>query len=406
MGIYMVGFLSTRSSAILSFFYIWISQSPVSLQQFTFLCILGAFRWIPFTAIAYVTMFSHIASNPASFAISAALTYLAHGLILSFLTSTLTHLPRTLADFATWLSCGLAAREQHVKRVPHIRDAVWTSLRNADFYSELHYYSNICRLIRFTYGQEMYVKFKLRPYDESINEDASKEEPTATLPQETGAIPTDEKDSCPLLFLAEDFNRRVNCSGGVRYIFQLQVRPIPEDEAIRNIALDCTKPWGEAELPYINIGEINIDQTLTREEAEELEFNPFLRCHEVDVIRASSSSQTASIDHGHSLIYEICQHLRNKEPLPEAWRIFLEQSDEKVNVSGCPMAAALETKETEKLTLARTWCQTSWAIFAQPLLRTVLPYFLLGLVLYAPLNWVLHLTDSETLPVHWLPPEF
>jgi carbonic anhydrase/acetyltransferase-like protein (isoleucine patch superfamily) len=31
---------------------------------------------------------------------------------------------RTIADFATWLVCGLAAREEHVKRVPHVRDAV------------------------------------------------------------------------------------------------------------------------------------------------------------------------------------------------------------------------------------------------------------------------------------------
>ncbi|GKU94121.1 hypothetical protein SLEP1_g7649 [Rubroshorea leprosula] len=343
MGIYMVGFLSTLSSAILSFFYIWISQSPVSLQQFTFLCILGAFRWIPFTAIAYVTMFSHIASNPASFVISTALTYLAHGLILSFLTSTLTHLLRTLADFATWLLCGLAASKQHVKRVPHIRDAVWT-------------------LIRFTYGQEMYVKFKLRPYDESINEDTSKVEPTAILPQETGAIPTDEKDSLPLLFLAEDFNRRVNCSGDVRYIFQLQVRPIPEDETIRNIALDCTKPWGEAELPYINIG-----------------LHHPLR---------------ASIDHGRSLIYEICQHLRNKEPLPEAWRIFLEQSDEKVNLSGCPMAAALETKETEKLTPART-CSLCSSELGSPLKglrdspRSLVASGILASLICVVANWVL-----------------
>ncbi|KAJ7947518.1 AMP-dependent synthetase/ligase [Quillaja saponaria] len=36
---------------------------------------------------------------------------------------------RTIADFATWLVCGLDAREEHVKRVPRVHDAVWTSLR-------------------------------------------------------------------------------------------------------------------------------------------------------------------------------------------------------------------------------------------------------------------------------------
>lgn len=84
------------------------------------------------------------------------------------------------------------------------------------------------------------------------------------------------------------------------------------------------------------MGEITIDQVLTIEETEELEFNPYLRFNEVDVIHASSCNQSASMDHGRSVVYAICQHLRNKKPLPEAWRIFLNQSDVKVDVTGCP----------------------------------------------------------------------
>ncbi|MBA0690649.1 hypothetical protein Goari_008311 [Gossypium aridum] len=677
MGIYLVGFLSSFSAAILYFLYIWLSEKPHSLQHFAFACISGALHWIPFTVIAYATMFASITVNPASFAVSVAIAYLAHGLILSFLTGTLTRLlterqqskqsyvkifirhritiachlrfahllsgteafcmylrllgakvgrhcsirainpisdpelveigagvhlgdfsriitgfytrgglirrkvevqdnsvvgsqslvlpgsrvendvilgalsvapensllqrggvyvgsqtpimvkntnhalddrieemdmkykkivgnlaaslavttlkvksryfhrigvagngylkiydkiegfpdhnvfhpgksyrvvvrhsnslsadddaridargaairihldenndantsvldltlktgkafyARTIADFATWLVCGLPAREEHVKRVPHIRDAVWMSLRHANSYAELHYYSNFVRLLRFSDGEERYVKFKLRPYDGSISEESGKVEPKGILPPETGAIPRDENDTRPLLFLAQDFQRRVN-SGGVRYIFQLQVRPVPSDEAARDVALDCTKPWDETEFPYIDVGEINLERNLTAEEAEALEFNPFRRCHLIDVIRASMSSQSASIDHGRSLIYEICQRLRNKEPLPEAWRIFLEQSDVKVDLSGCPMAAAiLEKKDTGKVTLERKWYQTSWSIFVQPLLQTVLPYSLLGLAIFAPLTCVLHMKESEKFPLHWLLP--
>ncbi|XP_016652114.1 PREDICTED: uncharacterized protein LOC103341819 [Prunus mume] len=313
---------------------------------------------------------------------------------------------RTIADFATWLVCGLAAREEYVKRAPHVRDAVWTSLRHANSYAELHYYSNICRLFRFTDGQEMYVKFKLRPSDENISEEAGKVEPIGILPPDTGAIPRDDKDTRPLLFLAKDFKSRVNDQGGVRYVFQLQVRPVPHDESARDIALDCTKPWNDAEFPYIDVGEININQMLSAEESEQLDFNPFLQCHEVGVIRASSCSQSASIDHGRSLIYEICQHLRNGEPLPEAWKIFLQQSDVKVDLSGCPMAAALKINDTHKVTLERALFQTLWATFAQPLLQTVLPHFLLGLVIYAPLNWTLYLKDAQKLPLHLLFPLF
>ncbi|XP_068311030.1 uncharacterized protein [Pyrus communis] len=266
---------------------------------------------------------------------------------------------RTIANFATWLVCGLPAREEFVKRAPHVRDAVWTSLRHANSYAELHYYSNICRLFRFEDGQEMYVKFKLRPSDENISEEAGKVEPIGILPPDTGAIPRNDNDTRPLLFLAEDFQSRVNAKG-VRYIFQLQVRPVPHDEAARDVALDCTKPWSESEFPYIDVGEVNINHNLSAEQSEQLDFNPFLRCHEVDVIRASSCSQSASIDHGRSLIYEICQHLRNGAPLPEAWKIFIEQSDVKVDLSGCPMAATLMKKDAQNVTLERTLFQTLW----------------------------------------------
>lgn len=40
----------------------------------------------------------------------------------------------------------------------------------------------------------------------------------------------------------------------------------------------------------------------THEQSNELEFIPFLQSNEGDVIRATSTSQSASIDHGRSLI--------------------------------------------------------------------------------------------------------
>ncbi|CAN0891894.1 Long-chain-fatty-acid--AMP ligase FadD28 [Linum grandiflorum] len=316
---------------------------------------------------------------------------------------------RTISDFATWLVCGLPAREVYVKRVPHIQDAVWTSLRNSNSYTEHHYHSNFVRLLRCKDGQEMYVRFKLRPADENLGEDVGKVEPIGILPPETGAIPRDPSDTRPLLFLAQDFQCRVNSSGGVHYIFQLQVRPVPKDEAGREDAIDCTKPWDVTDFPNIDVGEITIDQNLSSEESESLQMNPHLRCKEVDVIRATSSTQSASIDHGRSLIYEICQHLRNGKPLPEAWRIFIEQSDVKVDLSGCPMAAAIvdtNKKDAKKVTLARTWYQTTWATLVQPFLQTLVPHFLIGLIISLPLNWAVTFKNRQLLhyllPIIWV----
>ncbi|PNT61291.1 hypothetical protein BRADI_5g13250v3 [Brachypodium distachyon] len=319
---------------------------------------------------------------------------------------------RTIADFATWLVCGLPAREEHVKRVPHIRDAVWGSLRDTNSYTVLHYYSNICRLLRFEGGKEMYAKFKLRPMDQDISEESGQVVPRGILPPETGAIPRDESDTRPLLFLADDFHRRVESPDGVGYVVQLQLREVPSDSATCDVALDCTRPWDEAEFPYIDIGEIIIDSNVPADETEKLEFNPFLRCREVDVIPATSCKQSASIDHGRSLVYEICQRLRNGEPLPASWAAFLEQSDTKINLSGCPVAAATHTRSNAgeatkpKVTLARAWYKALWATLCQPLLQTLVPYFVLGLVIFLPFRGLLAFATATGTPLYWLLPIF
>jgi acetyltransferase-like isoleucine patch superfamily enzyme len=320
---------------------------------------------------------------------------------------------RTIADFATWLVCGLPAREQHVKHAPHIREAVWTSLRDTNSYTMLHYYSNICRLLRFDEGnKEMYAKFKLRPIDRDIPEESGQVVPRGILPPDTGAIPRDEGDTRPLLFLADDFRRRVELPEGVRYVFQLQLREVPSDGAACDIALDCTRPWDEDEFPYIDIGEITIDKNLPREETEKLEFNPFLRCQQVEVIPATSCKQSASIDHGRSLVYEICQRLRNGEPLPASWAAFLEQSDTKINLSGCPVATVAQARSNTgdasatKVTLARTWYKSLWAMLCQPLLQTLVPYFVLGLVIFLPFRALLSVAAATDTPLYWLLPVF
>ncbi|KAK7257863.1 hypothetical protein RIF29_32141 [Crotalaria pallida] len=106
MGVYLVNFLSTLAAAIAYFLYISFSQQPPLFQHFSFVCICGAFHWIPFTIVAYATMFSNVTSNPITFAISFTCAYLLHGLILIILTSAFTHLllsNQKQTNFKAWL---------------------------------------------------------------------------------------------------------------------------------------------------------------------------------------------------------------------------------------------------------------------------------------------------------------
>ena len=106
LGIYLTGFLSSLASAIAYILYIRLFQIPASFQHFSFLCVCGAFHWIPFTVVAYATMFSDVPSNPIAFTISFTSAYLLHGLILTSLTCALTRLLKfnqNQTHFKTWL---------------------------------------------------------------------------------------------------------------------------------------------------------------------------------------------------------------------------------------------------------------------------------------------------------------
>ncbi|XP_057823986.2 uncharacterized protein LOC131036178 [Cryptomeria japonica] len=303
---------------------------------------------------------------------------------------------RTFADFFQWLVGGLNHREEQVKRLPHIRDAVWGSFRQTNSYTELHYYSNICRLFRSKQSRtDYYVKFKLRPADPQISEDAGAVNPKdRLLPPETGAIPRGPADTRPLHFLADDFRKRVASPSGVNYILQLQIQPVPQSIAEREEALDCTKPWDEEKYPYIDTGEMNFNQLLDTKEAEPLRFEPYRRCPGLDVIPASSSRDSASIDHGRSLVYDICQRLRTGLPLHPAWKTLLQQSDVGFDLSTCPCpfaspqsAVGSPVKEFSKpVSQVRSWAVSLWLLLAQPLLQTGLPYALLALAFVAPLG--------------------
>ncbi|KAL0419628.1 UNVERIFIED_CONTAM: Long-chain-fatty-acid--AMP ligase FadD26 [Sesamum radiatum] len=108
MGVYMVGFLSSLSAAIVYCIYIMICQRTPTIEHFMFLCISGAFHWFPLTLVAYANVVSGTSLSPWIFAVSVAAAYSAHGLILILLTCLINyslsrHEETPQAHLKTWL---------------------------------------------------------------------------------------------------------------------------------------------------------------------------------------------------------------------------------------------------------------------------------------------------------------
>ena len=148
IGIYIVGFLSSLSAAILYFLYNWLIQKPPSIQHFAFFCISGSFHWIPYTIFAYAMVFAKVPSNSINFASSIAIAYLAHGMILSFLTCALTRL----------LDSKQETKQSHLKTWLRHRITIACHLRFAKFLSGTEAFCMYLRLLGAKVGKHCSIR--------------------------------------------------------------------------------------------------------------------------------------------------------------------------------------------------------------------------------------------------------
>ncbi|KAK9273028.1 hypothetical protein L1049_017835 [Liquidambar formosana] len=123
-------------------------ERPSSPQHFAFLCISGAFHWIPYTIVAYAIMFANASSDPISFATSIAIAYLAHGLILCFLTSTLTR----------FLAGKQEAKQSHLKTWLRHRITISCHLRFAKLLSGTEAFCIYLRLLGAKIGKHCSIR--------------------------------------------------------------------------------------------------------------------------------------------------------------------------------------------------------------------------------------------------------
>ncbi|KEH30270.1 AMP-binding enzyme [Medicago truncatula] len=311
MGIYLVGFLSSLAAAIAYFLYINFSNQPPSLQHFSFVCICGAFHWIPFTVIAYATMFSEVPSNPITFAITFTIAYLLHGLILIALTAVFTRLlihNQKQTKFKTWLQCRLN---------------ISCHLRCAKLLSGTEAFCVYLRLLGAKIGKHCSIR--------AINPVSNPELMSIGAGVHLG-----------------DFSKIIT---------------------------------GFHSSNGYTSGKIEVqDNSVTGSQS---------------LILPGSLIQK-------NVILGALSLAPMNSTLQEGGLYIGSQSN------AANLATTLHKQDSQKVTftLTRKWYQTFSSLFIQPFLQTALPHFLLAISIYAPLNLIFHLKNTQKVPIFWLFPLF
>ncbi|MED6168809.1 hypothetical protein PIB30_015190 [Stylosanthes scabra] len=326
IGIYLVGFLSSLAAAIAYFIYIWFSNKSPSFLHFSFVCICGAFHWIPFTIIAYATMFSDVPSNPITFAISFAGAYLLHGVVLIALSSAFSSLlimsSTKQNQYRTWL-------KQQITMSSHLRFAKLLSGTGA--------FCVYLRLLGAKIGKHCSIR--------AINPVSKPELMTIG-------------DGVHLGDFSKIITGFYSSNGYACGKIEVQDNSVVGSQSL---ILPGSLVQKNVILGALSVAPMN---SILQEGGV------YIGSNSQPVIRNSMNNSD-----------------KNREEMD----------------TECKETTLLKMG-SEKVTLTRTWYQSFSVLFIQPLMQTLLPYFLVGLSVFAPLDLLVHQKNSMKLSLHWFFP--
>lgn len=218
-------------------------------------------------------------------------------------------------DFGRWVRSDMAGKTEMMKDLPKMKPIVEEILRNPDSFTKLHYYSEPSYYFVAENGKRFYMRYRI------INADRSAD--TGFIPSEEFKFPQDyidrpASDKRSKTYLQDDFRDRVNSPSGVVYLMQVQLRRASSTNTKRNNKkMDCTIPWDESKHPLRDVALIHLDEIVPTEKVEPLSFSPFNAPPELGLVLAEKATDTASINHLRSVVYEFSAKTRNNEPLPD-----------------------------------------------------------------------------------------
>jgi hypothetical protein len=193
-------------------------------------------------------------------------------------------------------------------------------------FTEFYYHSQICFEYRPDDGESYYIRFRLIPGDRGPERGRFPEALRANGVTTAVAWLDDQRSEN---FMREDFKVKVSHLG-VRYILQLQIRPIDANKDVwlaqeererraRGLeakALDPSELWDERFYPWSDMAELVLNEILTEAEVDGLAFDANWTHPSIALPLATGPDEYASLGHARALVYEHARKARAASPQP------------------------------------------------------------------------------------------
>lgn len=245
--------------------------------------------------------------------------------------------------FHRWFTANLSQRAEILKEYAPFTPSFQEFVRSPDSFTALHYYSQITYHWLGGAGGRQLARFRLlradRPADSGFVDPALLQLPLDYVPRLPG-------DSRPTTYLRDELRQRI-AGGGIEYLLQVQLRPLPADEAEYRRAVDPTAAWAEAAAPLRDLARLRLDELLPEPEAARQHLNVATVPESLPLPYVTSARHPAAIAQLRSIVYDGAAAARLGRPLPAALQAILSEfpaatrpADPSAAPSGEPLQSA------------------------------------------------------------------
>ena len=176
---------------------------------------------------------------------------------------------------------GIQYKEYYVKEPDGFLGAQISGKHKPSSFAKLDFYSKTPMRFLDRNGIEYYVKYRLLPGEEAVEEAAIPEEQKKKVYDQRVA----EGEKFPVNYLVNEYKERL-AKGAINYKLQIQLHKAEANDPTS--IFDSRIPWDEANHPYLDLAEVKIEELLTYDEMVKMGVNIKHHPKSLGLIKAKS----------------------------------------------------------------------------------------------------------------------